>query len=605
MKTSHLEDSSHKKKLPVRLEVLIKMGKFTAQDSTSIFKQNIKNFKKVLANDTIFLLISKDIITIDEALKIDIPVTDFNEQEKNTLNNTKIQNYLANNLINFNDAIISAKNNPYITFTSPALTYIQKFINEKRNQENNHNQISIQTALQLGPNERDILSNPIIKKSIEEEEITIAEAISITQDQQLCLNNYLVKDLINNNQISIQEIMQHSTFINNNTYFLDLLKLNLLTKEEAKLILNFTNEQKQNLNMAFQKLFNQHLGFTIEQIFEYMLEGVLPYELMHAFSLNPNYLEDLQRDNQIRQPGRNEPNRTQSIEQHGLALRNILSDPQSTHQATIHQTVANSIKKLYERYLKNKEKIERQQEFIKLQQYIANLPDDDNCKSIQILDKEPANKDKSVFYLIKNTPNNTFIAMYYNVNTKEWVNLRSIKQDKLTSLMQKFQPRFAFNSNTINDRIAIKNIRSIYGCPAKNSIAKKCIKRFIDRPKKIWIPDPNHARRGLWYQEEIGSPKILDSIEKQSNISLKSTLTATFLAANDTKKLLGYKSELTAIAASNEKLKLQALDNFIKGLYNMQRGYNIDADGIDDNKPNLPICISGCFNGVRLKVSLL
>ncbi|MGI9214440.1 MAG: hypothetical protein ACR2HS_01920, partial [Gammaproteobacteria bacterium] len=274
----HMKTLAEQKK-DLYIETLLKAEKITEDKLQQLINSNnIDKLLKVVTNDIIFKLILKGIINIDQA--INMSRLDFTEQEKATLRNVKIQDYLQQGLINLDETITSAKNNSVTTFTDPDLTYIQDYF-QKEGTRTPNNRISLQLALQLGDNERRILRIPIIKGFIERNEITIKEAIDhlvnqpwltfsdekilqfivdnyadinitnkekkitakdalkINEAQRNCLSNDLVVNLINNNKLSIHNAIKHSEFINKNKYFLHLLKMDLLTKEQAELILEF------------------------------------------------------------------------------------------------------------------------------------------------------------------------------------------------------------------------------------------------------------------------------------------------------------------------------------------------------------------------------
>jgi hypothetical protein len=105
------------------------------------------------------------------------------------------------------------------------------------------------------------------------------------------------------------------------------------------------------------------------------------------------------------------------------------------------------------------------------------------------------------------------------------------------------------------DKILLEIIREIDNLPDSliNKAAKNCIRRII----AMDFTDPN-------------------------GVSIKQLVALCYLAINDTENLL----------CSKEDAKKQ----FIDGLYEIQRGYNLSADGIDNGKSDKPICISGTFN---------
>ena len=77
--------------------------------------------------------------------------------------------------------------------------------------------------------------------------------------------------------------------------------------------------------------------------------------------------------------------------------------------------------------------------------------------------------------------------------------------------------------------------------------------------------------------------------DSKSKVTLKQLLALFYLAINDDKTRLG----------SLEDAKKQ----FIIGLYEIQRGYNLSAGGLDDKQEDRPICTAGTFNKLMEKLS--
>ena len=77
--------------------------------------------------------------------------------------------------------------------------------------------------------------------------------------------------------------------------------------------------------------------------------------------------------------------------------------------------------------------------------------------------------------------------------------------------------------------------------------------------------------------------------DSKSKVTLKQLLALSYLAINDDK----------ARSGSLEDAKKQ----FITGLYEIQRGYNLSAGGVDDKQKDRPICTAGTFNKLMEKLS--
>ena len=65
-----------------------------------------------------------------------------------------------------------------------------------------------------------------------------------------------------------------------------------------------------------------------------------------------------------------------------------------------------------------------------------------------------------------------------------------------------------------------------------------------------------------------------------------------------TKQLLGF----AWLAINDATDKSEAKERLIEGLYEIQRGYNLDENNVDDNGGDRPICIPGTFNKIMEKL---
>lgn len=96
-----------------------------------------------------------------------------------------------------------------------------------------------------------------------------------------------------------------------------------------------------------------------------------------------------------------------------------------------------------------------------------------------------------------------------------------------------------------------------------NKAAKRCIKRITQ--------------------------DIYSFTDPVSKITLRQLLVLSYLGIHDDEKRLGHRED--------------AYKQFIDGLYEIQRGYNLSAEGIDNEQADLPVCTAGTFNKLMEKLS--
>ncbi|PJD95490.1 MAG: hypothetical protein CK426_09310, partial [Legionella sp.] len=88
--------------------------------------------------------------------------------------------------------------------------------------------------------------------------------------------------------------------------------------------------------------------------------------------------------------------------------------------------------------------------------------------------------------------------------------------------------------------------------------------------------------------EHIASP--YNTFTDLSGVTTRQLLALAYLAIHDESKRQGTREEAQAL--------------FINGLYEIQRGYNLDAQGIDNQSPHdAPICLAGTFNKLMEKLN--
>jgi hypothetical protein len=94
-------------------------------------------------------------------------------------------------------------------------------------------------------------------------------------------------------------------------------------------------------------------------------------------------------------------------------------------------------------------------------------------------------------------------------------------------------------------------------------------------------------------QRALVSLKTKSFTDPTSQLSLKELLVLTFAAIHDDEQRIGTRED--------------ALGQFVQGLYEIQRGYNLSESGIDKKpkEPDLPICLPGAFNKLLEKLQTI
>ena len=94
-------------------------------------------------------------------------------------------------------------------------------------------------------------------------------------------------------------------------------------------------------------------------------------------------------------------------------------------------------------------------------------------------------------------------------------------------------------------------------------------------------------------QRALVSLKTKSFTDPTSQLSLKELLVLSFSAINDDEQRIGTRGD--------------ALGQFVQGLYEIQRGYNLSESGIDKKpkEPDLPICLPGAFNKLLEKLQTI
>lgn len=131
--------------------------------------------------------------------------------------------------------------------------------------------------------------------------------------------------------------------------------------------------------------------------------------------------------------------------------------------------------------------------------------------------------------------------------------------DSAVRLKQRYQ-----DTLNLNEQVqAIETFINELPDTEKNQAAKRCIKRLI-------------ARR-------------YDGFRDTSGVSNRELLALAYMAIHDDQHRTGSLEDAKAL--------------FVDGLYEIQRGYNLDEEGVDNGGNDVPICVAGTFNKIIEKLS--
>ncbi len=129
-------------------------------------------------------------------------------------------------------------------------------------------------------------------------------------------------------------------------------------------------------------------------------------------------------------------------------------------------------------------------------------------------------------------------------------------------------------------------------------IAGNRLKETLDMISEYITKLPDDSKESKAAKRCIKRMHSLNYTDPKSKITILELLALTFLAIHDKENRIG---DL-----------IDARKQFIQGLYEIQRGYNLSANGLDDGKKDKPICTSGTFNkllekieGIHLDVKIL
>lgn len=129
-----------------------------------------------------------------------------------------------------------------------------------------------------------------------------------------------------------------------------------------------------------------------------------------------------------------------------------------------------------------------------------------------------------------------------------------------------------------------RNLYAIYGRDLDVDLVLVQVLAIIDRSAPSAINDA--AKRGL---ERIMTAELA-FVDPGSKISIAQLLAVAYLALQDDSRRIGTVHDAETL--------------LVEGLYEMQRGYNLSADGWDDGAADdLPICAAGSFNKIMEKLT--
>lgn len=195
------------------------------------------------------------------------------------------------------------------------------------------------------------------------------------------------------------------------------------------------------------------------------------------------------------------------------------------------------------------------------------------CRDLEraLMDEETRQRiqrrELTIAELIGRDPNDRQTALAkINLNTSQSTHTASVHETVYKSAVKLYE-RYGFmiaNHDLDSTIDMVKNyIDNLPNDTQIKGAAQRCIARITSQQKNIFI-------------------------EPRSKLTIKQLLALTFLAIHD--------------AANRQGSIADARAQFVQGLYEIQRGYNLREDGSDNGDIDKPICSAGSFNKLIEKI---
>ena len=436
--------------------------------------QTLSNLNTIQCNALeshyILEMITNNIITIEQALQ-------FSYDQVTSLNCVHIQGLIANNIITIEQTLQFG----YEQRTTLASDHIRALIA--------NNTITIDQALQFGYEQRTSLESDDILGLIDNDTITIEQVLQFGYEQRTSLESDHIRALIANNTITIDQVLQFGheqrTSLESG-HIRALIANNTITIDQ---VLQFGYEQRTSLECGHIRALIDNNTITIDQVLQFGYE--------QRASLANHHIRGMIANNTIT---------IEQAMQFGPQQRQTLADPQVRAQL------------------------------------IAGI--------LTFEDIMLGNLNQNVNNAAVNAP---------NINDNQSTHTASVHQSVSLSATQ-LENRYQLKDNALLLEGVISDIKYFIQNLPQNSEKNKTAKRCIDR-----ITAYNYT-----------------FTDQRSQITTRQLLGLTYLAITDDSNRIG----------SFEDACLQ----FIDGLYEIQRGYNLSHTGLDQGGADRSICSAGTFN---------
>ena len=349
----------------------------------------------------------------------------------------------------------------------------------------NAGQLTFEQVLGLTFDQISLLSSEVCRALIDNNNWTVDQVLKLNREEKMLLENESVRALIDNNNLTVDQVLALESVQReaiSTPAIHQFLDAGQLTPEQ---VLELTISQVLNFRRESVTTLIDNQTLTVEQALALTLQQVDRFELPEIRDLVTNNIITIAQLMQLTEDefrALHDEDTRQRLEAGDLTIDNIIgnhahnaapvvhiiNDSQSTHNASVHQSVSKSATQLAKRYKLCIDGAGLESVISKIKSYVKELSDDSQ----------------------------------------------------------------------------------------KNQAAKRCVLR---------ITDP-----------------VYTFTDHDSGVTTRQLLALTFVAINDNDNRVG----------SIEDARAQ----FVKGLYEIQRGYNLSQAGEDDGGQDLSICAAGTFN---------